>query len=61
MKETAADLKLKLTERSLAENAGLFQRIEKLLDEEDARAKAAEQDAAAEAPQTEEAADGTEA
>jgi hypothetical protein len=61
MKETAAELKLKLTERSLAENAGLFQRIEKLLDEEDARAKVAEQDAAAEAPQTEEAADGTEA
>lgn len=61
MKETAASLNLKLTERSLAENAGLFQRIEKLLDEEDARAKVAEQDAAAEAPQTEEAADGTEA
>lgn len=61
MKETAASLNLKLTERSLAENAGLFQRIEKLLDEEDARAKAAEQDAAAEAPQTEEATDGTEA
>lgn len=61
MKETAAELKLKLTEKSLAENAGLFQRIEKLLDEEDARAKVAEQDAAAEAPQTEEAADGTEA
>lgn len=51
MKAIATDLNLKLTERNLAENAGFRSRIEKVLDEADAKAVAQEQDAAAEAPQ----------